>query len=275
MSNLPELSVIVPLFQHGDTVALVHRRLRAFLDGEGLHAEIVLVDDGSDDDTADALRSLLALDAQVVAVLLPRNRGQSAAVVAGLEAARGDILLTTDADLDTGLHAAMALIAAVRAGADLACGARVGRSQGLLRRLGSRLLNDLLQRVAGVAVRDFGCGMSAGSRALLTRWQRQRRGPHVIKLALLALAERVVEVDIELAAVPTHERVLVPQTGARARSRYGAWSLLQLAVRVLLFRVECVKRVQRGRVAGVIIGEAPLVLRAPSDAAARGAETTS
>lgn len=241
------ISVIVPLYNHGGRVAVIHERLRGFLAPRWPGHEIVFVDDGSSDDTLERLDALVRTAPEVVAVTLDQNAGQSDAVAAGLEVARGHILVTTDADLETGLDALGRVIACVERGAELACGRRIGRDAPLVRRAGSWLLNRVLRRLSSTPLRDFGCGLNAGSRALLQRWQQTRRGRHVIKLALAALARRVEEVDVDLSAVPTSERIHADADPIDA-SRYGMRKLVALFVDVMRFYV-C--PTDRPRIAGV------------------------
>lgn len=228
------VSVIVPLYNHAATMHVVHERLHSFLAPRWPRYEIVFVDDCSTDGTAEQLDRLVRVAPGVVAVTLDRNAGQSDAIAAGLELARGEILVTTDADLETGLAAIGRVIAAVEAGAELACGRRVGRDLRLHRRAGSWLMNRVLHALSSTPLRDFGCGLNAGSRALLERWQEARRGRHVIKLALAALARRVEEVDVDLREVPGSERVEV-RAHLLDASRYGMRKLIALGVDVARF----------------------------------------
>jgi len=115
------LSVVIPLYNESEMLALLHARLRTALEPLNLHYELVLVDDGSRDATASMLRALATNDPKVRAVLLTRNFGKEAALTAGLEHAQGEAVVVMDADLQDPPELIGQMLDAWRAGVDVVC----------------------------------------------------------------------------------------------------------------------------------------------------------
>jgi dolichol-phosphate mannosyltransferase len=154
MTSAPALSVIVPLYNEEENLPILQQELSAAL--AGLDYEIVFVDDGS----RDATRRTIALDPQgrVRVLAFERNAGQSAAMYAGLHAARGQSLALLDGDLQNDPADIRKLLAeAQRTGADLVCGYRAHRKDTLVKRLTSRIANFVRSRFTRDGVRDTGC----------------------------------------------------------------------------------------------------------------------
>jgi undecaprenyl-phosphate 4-deoxy-4-formamido-L-arabinose transferase len=161
---LPEISLVVPVFNEEATLEEVCRRATATLEELGKPFELIVVDDGSRDGTWAVVERLAAEDPRLRAVRFKRNFGQHPAMHAGLVRARGDIVVTMDADLQNVPEDLPRLIAAVEGGADVASGRRVGREDSWGRTLPSKLINGMLRRFTGVDVSDFGCAFNAYSR---------------------------------------------------------------------------------------------------------------
>ena len=154
MTSAPVISVVVPLYNEEENLPILQQELRAAL--TGLDYEIVFVDDGS----RDATRRTIALDeaGRVRVLAFERNAGQSAAMYAGLHAARGKLLVLLDGDLQNDPADIRQLMAeAERTGADLVCGYRAHRKDTLLKRLTSRIANSVRSRFTRDGVRDTGC----------------------------------------------------------------------------------------------------------------------
>lgn len=229
----PAVSLVIPLYECAPTLPRLVERLQRFCASLPEPYELVFVDDGSRDGSAMLLQVLAARYPDVSFHRLPENLGQSHAVFVGMQAARGDILVTLDADLETGLTVIPRVVERVRAGADMVCGRRLGRTLPLHRRLGSRLVNAALRWRCGVALHDFGCGTNAGTRALLDALCASRHAPRALKIALLRLATRVEELAIDLREIPTEQTLPYEgREGARGstynvmRLLRGVWSLV-------------------------------------------------
>jgi dolichol-phosphate mannosyltransferase len=148
----PELSIIVPFYNEAENVGELLREIRAACPD----AEIVAVDDGSTDGTTDILRS----EPGIRAVLFPANRGQSAALYAGLRRARGRVCVMLDGDGQNDPADIPALVAAL-AQADLACGWRRNRRDTWNRRAASRIANRVRRAFLNDGIRDTGCSLKA------------------------------------------------------------------------------------------------------------------
>jgi glycosyltransferase involved in cell wall biosynthesis len=154
------LSVIVPVKDERDNLGPLHERLSAALIGTDY--ELVFVDDGSADDTFARLDALAARDDRVKVVCLRRNYGQTAALLAGIDHSRGDVIVTMDGDLQNDPADIPALLAKLAEGYDVVLGRRANRQDGfLIRKLPSLAANWLIRTVTKVPFRDFGCTLRA------------------------------------------------------------------------------------------------------------------
>jgi glycosyltransferase involved in cell wall biosynthesis len=192
------------------------------LDALGRPAEIVAVDDGSTDGSFDRLVALAAREPRLRVVRLARNYGQTAALSAGVERARGAVLVTMDADLQNDPADVPALLAALRDGVDVVNGWRhPRRDPWLTRRLPSQLANRLIGLVTGTTIHDYGCTLRA-MRAPVAKELRLYGEMHRFIPALAAdLGARVVE-------LPVHHR---PRT--TGRSKYGLSRTLRVVLDLL------------------------------------------
>lgn len=158
----PEISVVIPLYNEAPNVAEMHRELTASLTEYGRSYELILVDDGSIDDTFRELTTLHEHDAHVCVVRLRRNFGQTAAFAAGFSRARGRVIVTSDGDLQNDPRDIPALIAKLWDGNDIVCGWRKDRKDAwLTRRVPSQFANWLISATTGVKLHDYGCSLKA------------------------------------------------------------------------------------------------------------------
>lgn len=155
MPSSPSISVVVPLYNEEGNVAELQRQIRAALTGRDY--ELVLVDDGSTDGTV----SRVEKDDRVRLLEFEKNAGQSAAMHAGIHAARGDVIVTLDGDLQNDPADIPALLAKIEEGWDLVCGYRASRKDTAFKRLQSRIANAVRSRFVGDNVRDTGCTLKA------------------------------------------------------------------------------------------------------------------
>jgi glycosyltransferase involved in cell wall biosynthesis len=170
MMSAPQLvSVIVPLYNEEESLPLLVERVRDALTGSP-EWELVLVDDGSRDATAEIASALADADPRVRLIRLARNYGQTAAMQAGFDHARGGVVVSMDGDLQNDPYDIPLLIAKLREGYDLVAGYRIRRKDRLLtRRVPSWVANRLIRGVTGVAIRDNGCSLKVYRRELLDR----------------------------------------------------------------------------------------------------------
>jgi dolichol-phosphate mannosyltransferase len=155
----PALSLVAPVFNEVDNLEPLYRRvLETF--GEDGDFELVLVDDGSTDGSSERMRALCQRDQRVVAIRLASNRGQTAAITAGLWYAHAPLLATLDADLQNDPIDLPAMVAKLRAeGADAVVGYRQKRQDDWVRKWSSKLANWIRNRISGDSIRDTGCSL--------------------------------------------------------------------------------------------------------------------
>jgi glycosyltransferase involved in cell wall biosynthesis len=160
---MTQLSVVVPVKDERQNVRPLFERVRNALDDARCGPwELVLVDDGSTDGTFDELEALSAADERVKVVRLRRNFGQSAATQAGLDAARGAVIVTMDGDLQNDPADIPAMLAKLDEGFDAVLGQRQKRQDKLLlRKVPSLAANWVIRKVLGVPFKDFGCTLRA------------------------------------------------------------------------------------------------------------------
>ena len=167
-ASVPELSIVVPLFNEEESLPLLVEMLLLALRPLGRSFELVLVDDGSSDRTADVLRQQAAGAPELVAVLLRRNYGQTAAMAAGFDASRGRLIVTLDGDLQNDPADIPMLLERLEEGYDLVSGWRHQRQDHAVSRLlPSKIANALIARVTGVRLHDYGCSLKAYRRELV------------------------------------------------------------------------------------------------------------
>jgi glycosyltransferase involved in cell wall biosynthesis len=163
-----QLSVVVPLFNEQESLAPLVERILSHVRPLGLSFELVLVDDGSRDRTPELLGQLAATVPELVAVRLRRNYGQTAAMAAGFDASRGEVIVTLDGDLQNDPADIPLLLEKLNQGFDLVSGWRHRRQDAALSRLlPSLLANRLIARVTGVKLHDYGCSLKAYRREVI------------------------------------------------------------------------------------------------------------
>src|SRR6266508_6045090 len=157
-----ELSVVIPIRNEAPSLEELHRELAATLDAWGRSYEIIVVDDGSTDESFAILARLQAADPHLRVIRFRRNFGQTAAFAAGFEYARGRFIVTSDGDLQNDPRDIPALVDELERGADIVCGWRKDRKDAWLsRRLPSTIANGLISFVTGVHLHDYGCSLKA------------------------------------------------------------------------------------------------------------------
>jgi glycosyltransferase involved in cell wall biosynthesis len=162
------ISFVVPLFNEVDSLRPLYGLLSDCMRAIERPCEVIFVDDGSRDGSFAVLQALHAEDDRVRVIRLRRNFGQAAAMSAGFELARGEVIVTLDADLQNDPADVPRLLAKLAEGYDVVSGWRVRRQDPYLtRRLPSRIANALISAVTGVRLRDYGCSLKAYRREVL------------------------------------------------------------------------------------------------------------
>jgi len=162
------ISVVVPVFDEEGNVQLLCERLIAVLRDASFKFEIVAVNDGSRDRTPEELRAATEQYSELRVVNLRRNYGQTAAIMAGIDYAAGDVIVTIDADLQNDPRDIPLMIAKLNEGYDVVSGWRTDRKDAAIRRnFLSSMANRLISRISGVALNDYGCTLKAYRRDIL------------------------------------------------------------------------------------------------------------
>jgi len=192
-----KLSIVVPVLDEEDNVGPLTERVRAAL-GRGDDWELIFVDDGSVDATAEAVTAIAGSDPRVRLVSLARRYGQSTAMQAGFDHCRGEIVVTMDGDLQNDPADIPALLDKIGEGYDLVAGYRMDRKDKLLtRKIPSKIANRIIRWITNVPIRDNGCSLKAYRRELLDR-MRLYSDLHRFIPALAAgtAAARIAEVEV-------------------------------------------------------------------------------
>ena len=169
MSAPLDLSVVVPLYNEEESLPHLVDQLLSALRPSGERFELVLVNDGSSDHTAEVLERLSQEIPELVGVLLRKNYGQTAAMAAGFDVSQGEVIVSLDGDLQNDPADIPMLLSKLREGYDLVSGWRHQRQDAALqRKLPSKIANRLIGRVTGVRLHDYGCSLKAYRRDVLS-----------------------------------------------------------------------------------------------------------
>ncbi len=156
------LSVVIPAYNEEENVPILYEKLKKVLDSLGEDYEIIFVDDGSTDGTYQRLKQLAEKDSRLKVIRFKRNYGQTAAMSAGFEHAKGDVIITLDADLQNDPEDIPILLEKLKEGYHVVSGWRKDRKDPFLsRRLPSIIANWLISKITGVHLHDYGCTLKA------------------------------------------------------------------------------------------------------------------
>ena len=223
---MTEVSVVVPLYNERDNVARLCAATHEALASMARSYELVLVDDGSSDDTVDVAAAIARSDARVRLIVLARNSGQTAAMAAGMAYARGKYLVTMDGDLQNDPRDIPLLVDTLEKDYDLVAGWRMKRQDRLVtRKIPSRVANWLIGKITGIPIRDNGCSLKA-YRASVMRHVPLYSEMHRFIPAMSSIAgARIVEVPVR-----HHAR----QFG---RSKYGLSRIYKVLLDLISIRL--------------------------------------
>src|ERR1044071_5573336 len=197
-ADAPEISVFLPVFDEEPNLRLLHEKLDEALAKLGRTAEIIYVDDGSRDGSLAILRELALADKRVRVVALRRNYGQTAAMAAGIDAARGRVLIPMDADLQNDPADIVRLLDKLDEGYDVVSGWRKNRQDKLVtRKIPSMLANRLISWIGGVPLHDYGCSLKAYRREALQDVRLYGEMHRFIPIYAAWAGARVTEIPVE------------------------------------------------------------------------------
>jgi len=197
-TDSPDISVFLPVFNEEPNLLPLHAKLDDALTELGRSAEIVYVDDGSSDGSLGILRHIAQLDPRVRVVALRRNYGQTAAMAAGIDAARGKVLIPMDADLQNDPADIGRLLDKLDEGYDVVSGWRKNRKDKMVtRKIPSMLANRLISWIGGVPLHDYGCSLKAYRRESLEDVRLYGEMHRFIPIYAAWAGARVTEIPVE------------------------------------------------------------------------------
>src|SRR4030095_12762185 len=213
----PRLSVVIPVYNEEAGLAALFARLYPALDALGVTYEVIFVNDGSRDRSAALLKDQFAARPDVTRVVLfNANYGQHLAIIAGFERARGERIVTLDADLQNPPEEIGKLLAAMDTRADYVGGVRAVREDRWWRRIASRLMNRLRERITHIRMTDQGCMLRAYSREIALAVADSREVSTYIPALAYTFAANPAEVDV------AHEERVAGE------SKYSLYKLIRL-----------------------------------------------
>ena len=165
-----DVSIVIPIYNEEESLDHLYTALRPLLDSWERNFEVVLVDDGSSDNSPQMLREMQQADDRIQVVLLRRNFGQTAAFSAGFDHARGKVIVTMDGDLQNDPSDIPMLLDKMDEGYDIVSGWRKNRQDRMIdRKLPSQMANRLISKMTGVHLHDYGCSLKAYRREVIER----------------------------------------------------------------------------------------------------------
>lgn len=218
-----DLSVVIPIYNEEENIPCLLERLRDALKQLGMRYEMIAVDDGSRDNGAAVLKRYAAEIPELKIVRLRRNSGQAAAIMAGLERATGEVIVTIDADLQNDPDDIGKLVDKLNKGYDVVSGWRKDRHDHPLRRnFASRVANRLISRVSGIYLHDYGCTLKAYRRNIIQDVRLYGEMHRFIPIYAHWLGARVTEIEVK-----HHPR-------RYGHSKYGLERIIKVALDLLV-----------------------------------------
>lgn len=217
MKNHPSLglSVVVPIYNEEESIGLLYASIRDACETVSLKYEIIFIDDGSRDKSFSELEALHQKDSHVKVIRFRKNYGQTAAMAAGFRAARGDVVVSMDGDLQNDPADLPRLLAKMEEGFDVVCGWRKDRKDKLIsRKIPSRIANWLIGKITGVPIHDNGCSLKAYRNKIIKR------------VSLYSELHRFIPAMSTLAGARVTEIVVTHHARQFGASKYGigrAW----------------------------------------------------
>src|SRR3984893_1710174 len=196
--DAPDISVFLPVLNEEPNLRPLHEKLSLALAQLGRTAEIIYVDDGSTDQSLSVLREIAANDSRVRVIALRRNYGQTPAMAAGIDAARGEVLIPMDADLQNDPADIVRLLEKIDEGYDVVSGWRRNRQDKLFtRKIPSMLANRMISWIGGVPLHDYGCSLKGSRRESLADVHLYGEMHRFIPIYASWSGARVTEIPVE------------------------------------------------------------------------------
>lgn len=216
-TDIKLVSVVIPVYNEEASLPVLLSRVTAACDQLSQDYEVILIDDGSHDGSTELIRDAAAGEgSKLVGVLLNRNYGQHAAIMAGFETAKGDLVITLDADLQNPPEEIPRLVEAAMQGYDVVGTMRRNRQDSWFRKTASKLINKSVQKATGVHMSDYGCMLRAYRRHIIDAMLCCQERSTFIPILANSFARRTIELEVGHA-----ERV-------HGESKYGLMHLINL-----------------------------------------------
>ena len=254
MTQGPALSVIVPFYNEEDSIGRMHAAIVAAVEPLGVPFEMVFVDDGSRDRTAEIATEIARRDPRVVFVKFRRNYGQTPAMAAGIQEARGRVLVTMDGDLQNDPADIALFLEKIDEGYDIVVGWRFNRQDKLItRKIPSRIANWLIGKITGVPIKDNGCSLKA------------YRGSLIKQIPLYSEMHRFIPAMASIAGPRIAEIKVRHHARQFGQSKYGLSRIYKVLLDLMVIKT----------VASFTVAAAPVVQPAGHAAARRSARSRS
>jgi len=222
MKEIKKISVVIPVYNEAASLEELIRRCVSACEALGRKYEIIFVDDGSSDKSVDLISEASKNHPGVIiGCFLNRNYGQHAAIMAGFAEAKGDVIITLDADLQNPPEEIPKLVNAVDEGYDVIGTARLNRQDSLFRKVASFIVNKAAQQATGVKMKDYGCMLRAYRKNIVDAMLQCHERSTFIPILANSFARRTKEIE-----VAHSER-------AAGTSKYSLWKLINLQFNLL------------------------------------------
>lgn len=192
------ISIIIPLYNEEKNVPVLTEGLLEILESRDIAFEIIFVDDGSRDNTFDAVKRAATKDGRIKGIRFRRNFGQTIAIKAGIDLAEGDICITMDGDMQHDPKELPEFIDKINAGYDLVCGFRNKRIDGFLKRFPSKIANFLAGKFSRLKIRDFGSTYRAYRTSLIKQMPIYGEMHRFIPIFVGMTTDRITEIPISI-----------------------------------------------------------------------------
>lgn len=211
------ISIVIPVYNEEKNLRRLMERLQPVMRAMGQPYEIVMIDDGSRDNSLAILKELAAQEPALTVVELTRNYGQHAAIMAGFSVVQGEMVVTLDADLQNPPEEIPRLVKVMEDGPyDVVGSIRKSRKDSLFRILPSKIINQVARRITGVRMTDWGCMLRAYRRSVVERMSACHEHATFIPALATVFGKRITEIEV------AHEERF------GGKSNYPLWKLINL-----------------------------------------------
>jgi len=202
MEGVKKISVVIPVYNEEENIPILYKELKEVLESLPYDYEVIFVNDGSRDRTGEVLEEIARKDGKVKVVEFARNYGQTSAMMAGMDIASGDVIITMDGDLQNDPKDIPRLLEKIKEGYDVVSGWRKNRKDATIsRKLPSKIANWLIGKITGVKIHDYGCTLKAYRSDVIKRVRLYGELHRFIP----ALASTVTSVD-KIVEIPVNHR---------------------------------------------------------------------